>query len=75
MTGFRVYKRNLIKNRLGSQPVTYQKVTATGLTRFLVRNSVEIAEVPVSYRTFKGFTNVRWRLLRGLRNAVGIFIA
>jgi len=33
---------------------------------------VELAELPVLYRTFSGFTDPNWRVRRGLANLVGL---
>ena len=44
--------------------------TSMELTRCIIRSKIEIAEFPVQYKTFKGFTNVKWRFFRGLRNAI-----
>ncbi len=72
MTGFRIYRRcklDSIEALLAPGPRT----TPTTITKLLVRNRIEIAELPVHYRTFAGFTDPRWRLRRGLLNLLGIF--
>jgi hypothetical protein len=33
---------------------------------------VEVAEVPVFYHSYPGFTDERWRLTRGLVNALSV---
>lgn len=71
LTGFRIYKRSALPPDLARRVAGARCSTASGLTRLLVKNRVEIAEIPVRYRTFRGFTNVRWRLRRGLRNLFG----
>lgn len=68
LTGFRLFSRNTLAPALGDLARLDDR-SATAVTRVLVGHGCEIAEMPVYYRTFKGFTNVRWRLLRGLRNA------
>jgi 2-phospho-L-lactate transferase/gluconeogenesis factor (CofD/UPF0052 family) len=67
LTGFRMYKRSAVSGKLAPAELAGKR-TPTALTKLLIRKSVEIAEVPVVYRTFKGFTNVRWRLSRGVTN-------
>ncbi len=69
LTGFRVFKRSALADALPVLPRGKRPAGAMGITRALVQAGVEIAEVPISYRTFKGFTNVRWRITRGLKNA------
>ena len=69
LTGFRVFKRSALAEALRALPRGKRPAGAMGITRALVQAGVEIAEVPISYRTFKGFTNVRWRITRGLKNA------
>lgn len=73
-TGFRIYNRTVLKNQLKKLTSKKHLNTSTALTRNLIDNKIDIAEIPVHYRTFKGFTNVRWRVLRGLRNLTGIFV-
>jgi len=73
LTGFRVYKRSVVAQAVG-RDIDARKISgAMGITKLLVEHDVEIAEVPVSYRTHKGFTNVRWRFERGIRNAWSAF--
>ncbi len=68
LTGFRIYKRSALLDSLGDSLASFKPSAAGSITRLLIENNVEIAEVPVSYRTFKGFTNAAWRLRRGLKN-------
>ena len=71
MTGFRVYRRaklETLENLLAPGP----RVTPMTITKLLVKNRVEIAELPVQYRTFAGFTDPKWRLHRGFANLMGI---
>lgn len=68
LTGFRLFSRTTLAPVLPDLARLDDR-SATAVTRTLVRHGCEIAEIPVYYRTFKGFTNVRWRLLRGVRNA------
>jgi hypothetical protein len=43
------------------------------IVRQLIRNGIEVAELPVLYRTFSGFTDPNWRVRRGLRNLAALF--
>jgi len=70
LTGFRVYRRKHVKCL--SQLKDSGRLTPASLSKSLIANYVEIAELPVRYRTFKGFTDSRWRLKRGLLNLVGL---
>lgn len=70
LTGFRIYRRQYVRclRDLGGP-----KLTPTSLTKQLISKHVEIAELPVSYRTFVGFTDPVWRLKRGFSNLFGMF--
>jgi 2-phospho-L-lactate transferase/gluconeogenesis factor (CofD/UPF0052 family) len=72
MSGFRIYRRCKLEP-LENLLAPGSRVTPTTITRLLVGNRIEIAELPVHYRTFAGFTDPRWRLRRGLLNLLGIF--
>ena len=67
LTGFRIYNRSLLAPILKDAD-EWQLSSATSITKLMIRKGVEIAEMPVCYRTFKGFTNLKWRLARGFRN-------
>jgi hypothetical protein len=69
-TGFRVYRRSAFA---GLTPPGRLE-TPSHISRYLLSSSVEVAEIPVSYRTFQGFTRARTRLYRGLKNAIGLFL-
>ncbi len=73
LTGFRVYDRAILKNCLKTLHPETNLNTSLALTRYIVRDRIEIAEIPVRYRTFKGFTNVKWRFSRGMKNLMSIF--
>jgi 2-phospho-L-lactate transferase/gluconeogenesis factor (CofD/UPF0052 family) len=72
LTGFRIYNRNALANVL-AKLAHLNDHSSTGITKILMKNKCEIAEIPVSYRTFEGFTSTRWRLSRSFRNARRIF--
>jgi 2-phospho-L-lactate transferase/gluconeogenesis factor (CofD/UPF0052 family) len=73
LTGFRLYHRQRLPRQLGDQLRRRRIHSAAAVTRALVREHVEIGEIPVQYRTFRGFTKAKWRLMRGMRNLYGIF--
>ncbi len=72
LTGFRLYNRSSLGGVL-EKLARLEDDSASGITRILMQNQCEVAEIPISYRTFKGFTNTKWRLLRSFRNAWRIF--
>ncbi len=72
-TGFRIYKRAALNTRFRDALNRQKSGSAAAVTKLLIRNNIEIAEVPVHYRTFTGFTKASWRLWRGVRNLLGIF--
>jgi hypothetical protein len=68
LTGLRVFRR---------QSLAHLPDVATGdaplaVVRRLIRHGVEVAELPVVYRTYSGFTDPNWRIKRGLRNLAGL---
>jgi hypothetical protein len=67
LTGLRVFRREALTNLSairGDAPLT--------IVRQLIRQGVEVAELPVLYRTFSGFTDPNWRVRRGLRNLAAL---
>ncbi len=72
LTGFRLYNRSSLASVLGKLS-KLEDHSASGITKILMQNKCEIAEIPILYRTFDGFANIRWRLLRSFRNAWRIF--
>lgn len=74
MTGFRLYRRDSFHPSLREAILRARLPAASSLVRHLRRGGVEIAEIPIRYRTFKGFTRSQWRLLRGFRNLLGSLI-
>lgn len=73
LTGFRLYQRSRLPKEFVDSLERRRPRSAVEITRRLSRAGVEIAEVPVSYRTFVGFTKPGWRLGRALKNLVGLF--
>jgi 2-phospho-L-lactate transferase/gluconeogenesis factor (CofD/UPF0052 family) len=72
LTGFRLYNRGALGGVL-DKLAHLRDDSASGTTRLLMQGKCEIAEVPISYRTFRGFTRVGWRLRRSFKNAWRIF--
>ncbi len=70
LTGFRIYRRSAIPDGVRDRLLQGPRPRGTvEIARLLVQGHVEIAEVPVTYRTFRGYTDMSWRFRRGLRNA------
>ena len=68
LTGLRVFRREAVAELgeiSGDAPLA--------IVRQLIRRGVEVAELPVLYRTFSGFTDPNWRVRRGLRNLMALF--
>jgi hypothetical protein len=68
LTGLRVFRREALA---GLPEVSGEAPLA--IVRQLIRNGIEVAELPVLYRTFSGFTDPNWRVRRGLRNLAALF--
>jgi hypothetical protein len=67
LTGLRVFRRSAVADLpvlKGHAPLA--------IVAQLIREGVELAELPVLYRTFSGFTDPDWRVRRGLANLVGL---
>ena len=68
LTGLRVFRRDALADLpevTGDAPLA--------IMRQLIRKGIEVAELPVLYRTFSGFTDPNWRVRRGLRNLAALF--
>ncbi|HEY2017936.1 MAG TPA: 2-phospho-L-lactate transferase CofD family protein [Bryobacteraceae bacterium] len=74
LTGFRMYQRSKLNEAFREAMRRECPRTTAGITRLMAANHVEIAEVPVSYRTFDNFTKPGWRLWRGVRNLLGSLV-
>jgi 2-phospho-L-lactate transferase/gluconeogenesis factor (CofD/UPF0052 family) len=74
LTGFRMYRRGKLNEGFRAAMRSSRPRTTAGITRLLVANHVEIAEIPVTYRTFDNFTKPAWRLWRGVRNLLGSLV-
>lgn len=73
LTGFRLYRRSRLLPAASALLHKLLPTTPTKVTKALVDSHVEIAEIPVRYRTFTGFTDPRWRFQRGLKSLAAIF--
>ena len=73
LSGFRIYRRGRLPPEFQRAMRDRMPTTAVAVTRLLVRSGVEVAEIPVSYRTFTGFTDPRWRFSCGIKNLLGVF--
>ncbi|MBC7997050.1 MAG: YvcK family protein [Leptolyngbya sp.] len=71
-TGFRIYRRSKFDQKFIEDLRRHKQLPPSKLTRLMLKDRVEIAEIPVKYRTFRGFTKPGWRIWRGLRNLFGI---
>src|ERR1700761_9453381 len=67
LTGLRVFRRRALT---GLPPVRGD--APLSIVRQLIKGGVEVAELPVLYRTFSGFTDPNWRVKRGLHNLVSL---
>jgi hypothetical protein len=68
LTGLRVFRRTALADLpdlAADAPLA--------VVRQLIHKGVEVAELPVLYRTFSGFTDPNWRVRRGLRNLAALF--
>jgi hypothetical protein len=72
LTGFRVYDRLAIPDALRDDLLRRPPRTTLEVTGRFVDHAVEVAEVPVFYHSYPGFTDERWRLTRGLVNALSV---
>lgn len=72
LTGFRIYKRSRLNERFLGAIERRRPRSAAEITKLLIQSGVEIAEIPVTYRTFAGFTRPGWRIGRGARSLLGL---
>jgi len=72
LTGFRMYKYSKVQEALREELSHNPPRSALGVTKLLVSKKVEVAEMPVSYRTFRGFTKVAWRMRHALDTALSV---
>ena len=73
LTGFRIFKRSRMTALLEKDRAQNRIHTPIALAKYLIHHHVEIAELPVTYRTFAGFVDPHWRIRRGLSNLKSAF--
>ena len=71
LTGFRIYERDALKS-IPLADRAHSSASSAEVTKLLLRHNTEIAEIPVSYRTYSGFTSVRWRIKRGVKHVLSM---
>ncbi len=71
LTGFRIFKHSRLAP-LHNKPLTKIQ-TPISIAKFLLKNKIEIAEFPVNYRIYSGFSDPNWRFRRGLKNLFSVF--
>lgn len=71
LTGFRIYRRSHMAHL--KQAILKRKgMTPLRVTQYLLQNGIELAELPICYRTFSGFTDPKWRIIRGIKNLLSM---
>ena len=73
LTGFRIFKHSRITH-VAKNLITEKAKTPVKIAKSLIANKIDIAELPVNYKTFSGFTDPHWRIRRSLKNLLSIFI-
>lgn len=69
ITGFRAYSRYHIKKRISDPRILDNHMdTPSSLALKLLSEGIDIGEIPVTYRTYSGFTDPKWRIRRALKN-------
>jgi|APCry1669190119_1035276.scaffolds.fasta_scaffold00542_3 2-phospho-L-lactate transferase/gluconeogenesis factor (CofD/UPF0052 family) len=67
-TGFRLYDREKMHLFISHPRFHHRRRTSVQLVQDLLSVGLEIAEIPVFYKTFIGFTDIKWRIKRGIHN-------
>lgn len=75
LTGFIIFRRNYIPGPGEDKLKERYNETGVEILCRLLKDNTEIAEVPVSYKTFSGFTEPAWRFRRGIRNLASFFVS
>lgn len=73
LTGFRLFRRSKLSH-LTSELMSTKHPTPVAIAKFLIKNKIEIAELPVDYRIYAGFTDPYWRIRRGVKNLLSTFL-
>lgn len=74
LTGFHIFRRDRLGEGFYQQLQRRYPKTSVHVLKLLLSERVEVAEIPVTYQTFSGFTSPGWRIRRGLRNFFAYFI-
>ena len=73
ITGFRAYSRYHIKKKINDPRDLQESLdTPSSLALRLLHKGVDIGEIPVTYRTYSGFTDPNWRIRRAVRNLISL---
>ena len=73
ITGFRAYSRYHIRKKISDpRALNDHLVTPSSLALKLLKEGVDIGEIPVTYRTYSGFTDPNWRIRRAVRNLISL---
>lgn len=73
LTGFRVYRKDRLNSLFRSKHLRSPKRSNIALTKNIIKSGIEIAEIPVVYKTHSGFTNPKLRFKKGLKDLFGFF--
>ena len=75
ITGFRCFNRKNINKRISNFKMLNSATSSPSrLALRLINLGVDIGEVPVSYRTYSGFTDPGWRVKRALKSLCDLFM-
>lgn len=70
-TGFRLYSKSKLSN---IKNYKFKKMySPTHLAKIIVQNQAHVIEVPISYSIKKKFTNKKYRMIRYVKNLLGVF--
>lgn len=72
LTGMVAYRREGLKDKNLFKSSNIEN-SGSAIIKQLLNNRVEICEIPVNYRTYAEFTDVKWRIKRGIFNIIGFF--
>lgn len=66
LSGFFVFCKNRLPKEFYQKVKLSPRINLIQILKKLILTNCEIAEIPIYYRTFSGFTNKQWRFQRGL---------
>lgn len=72
LTGMRLIRRSYLNEKFRKDFLATRSKSSGAVIKLLIKHGIEICELPVTYRTFPGFTDTAWRLRRGIRNLWGL---